>query len=361
MAKLKLRFNTDLILFIISAFIIILQIKTYVFPTILRVDFGIYYDATKAMLANQNIYGMLLDGITFNYPPSLFLLIFPFTLFPKIYAVSIWNLIGIILFLSSGILFFKKFLSEITFSKKLFLISIFFLISPIQETLLFGQINIYVLFLCLSSFFLFEKNNRRMDVLAGLSLGLASGLKIIPLFLLIYLLLRKKWLGIIIASLSFMLFNFAGSLGNFNHFYEFIKYISATVVLPSLGSSTEFTTLLSSFSILSVIFITLWATYNYFKEIKKSKEKGIVRFELFSILFATSILFFPFADALNHHFVFLIPLIWLSFYKFAKKKSLLSFFVFTTLFCLTASQNNDILIPFLIIFIWLCFSTTKLL
>src|SRR5690348_12295507 len=71
-------------------------------------DFEVYYFATKAFIAEKNIYSFPSSVGTFIYPPFALLLILPFALFPLPLAQILWTSLSILVFFLSLVVLLRS-------------------------------------------------------------------------------------------------------------------------------------------------------------------------------------------------------------------------------------------------------------
>ncbi len=181
----KIIWYFSITLFIFSFLLLAKVIFNDSFP-----DFRSYYfnpllsfNGINPYLANKNLF------TPSTYPPFAFPLLAPLLVFPFIAAEKIWIILSIAALLSSLYLIFKLLTKKIITSENLILSSIVFLAFPTKFTLGMGQINLFIfLFLTLFIYFL-----SRSKIKSSIFLGLALTLKIFPLFIPIYLIIKKQW------------------------------------------------------------------------------------------------------------------------------------------------------------------------
>lgn len=87
------------------------------------------------------------------------------------------------------------------------------LFSPAQEVLMLGQITLLLLILTTISLVLLQRGSTKLDLLAGLLIGLATGIKIFPALLLIYLIIRRRWYAVIGGIVAFLISILIGIIG----------------------------------------------------------------------------------------------------------------------------------------------------
>lgn len=154
-------------------------------------DFSGYYFGPKVLIAGHNPYLGGKDFFTpFVYPPFVLLFFSPFLFLSFQSAEILWTCLSILLlFVSLGILI--KLNHQKFFSIPSILIGIlscwYF---PAKFTLGMGQINIFILFLmCVG--LLFYCNGKKY--IPGILFGVAVLLKLFPVLVLFYFLLKKDW------------------------------------------------------------------------------------------------------------------------------------------------------------------------
>lgn len=182
--KIKNILRLMLLLFFVLSFLWLLRAFFLgIYP-----DFVGYYYGPHLMIADSNPYlGNEILHTTYVYPPIVLLIFTPFLLFDFSTASIIWTLINfLLLFLS---LFFLAKIFEIKFFSdlNLLLMSLVFASFPVKFTLGMGQINLLILFLLVLSLFYIKKGR---EYLGGIFLGLSIAIKLFPIFLPLYLLVK---------------------------------------------------------------------------------------------------------------------------------------------------------------------------
>lgn len=307
-------------------FLVALSQQLYQFYFIFRqerfVDFYVYWEAARFALEGGDFYQKLFfDGTPFNYPPTALLFFSFLSWLPK----SIGSLILLTVSLCS--LFTTIFVLtrlQLRKSERLifFLLSSIFFIQyfPTKFTLTLGQINLVILLLMTASFYTFKK---KQDILAGIYLGLAFLIKILPVFLLIFYLKEKRKkaifaflitsiLGILLASLLFNSVSIANYFG----------YIGKDIFLKA-GGVSYFDQSLNSFLMRLQLVANLRLWLRFFLSLflllvfLKTKNKALSYFGLGVV----TTVFLP-SFAWLHHYVILIPLMILLFSKIDKNSPL---------------------------------------
>lgn len=208
--------------------------------TVGGIDFKAYYIAADMLRSGKDFYdvgqqaeevqarGLPLNESYYIYPPLLAILFVPLTALPIQQAAQVWfflnmALYGLSLFVIARALDLR---SHGGILPLLWVLA--FLFPPALFTLYKGQVNIVILFLVASTFWLCLRDRQ---ALSGLALGVASMIKVIPIFLLPYLFWRRKYVLTLTATLTILCLALLGLLivGSGPH----RTYLST--VLPSLA------------------------------------------------------------------------------------------------------------------------------
>lgn len=160
-------------------------------------DFRVYYEATNAMLANGQVYGIAwgLDSGYFKYSPFILLLFSPFALLPFSLSGIIYSVIIIIALIISFLIirsiasgyFFGK---QIKYENLALIIGLITISNHIYRELHLGNTNILLLLLVLISLKLVLKGK---DFWGGFLFSFALLLKPYLLLLVIVPFFHKKW------------------------------------------------------------------------------------------------------------------------------------------------------------------------
>jgi hypothetical protein len=170
--------------------------------TVGGIDFKAYYIAADMLRAGKDFYdvelqtqevlerGLPLNESFYIYPPWLAISFFPLAALPMHSAAQLWFFINLGLYGLSLILIGRALdLDRLTRMLPLLWI-LAFLFAPALLTLYKGQVNILILFLLAMTYWLYRKG---MQTMAGLALGLAVMIKIIPICLLAYFLWKRRY------------------------------------------------------------------------------------------------------------------------------------------------------------------------
>lgn len=153
-------------------------------------DFTTQYFVPKMILSGQNPYNG--GGFLFTshvYPPIVFLLYLPISFLPLGLASHIFTFLSLFALLLSLYLLSKIFDLKFLGSANLLLMTLVFTLFPVKFTLGMGQINFFILLILVLVLYFIKRRN---EFTAGIFLGLSIVIKLFPLFLPIYLLLKFK-------------------------------------------------------------------------------------------------------------------------------------------------------------------------
>ncbi|HMP03813.1 MAG TPA: glycosyltransferase family 87 protein [Gemmatales bacterium] len=175
------------------------------------------------------------------HPPAVVLLTLPLGRMDYVEALAFWNTLSLLLIGASVALTFRALQWRLSGWWVLPIVALVVAFNPFYQQCMQGQLGGVLLFL-LTLAWLMERSGRFMT--AGALLGLATAIKLFPGFLVLGLLVRGRWLGVIVATLVWAALQAAawGVLGG----ETFRDYV--TVVLPGLN---EFRTHVTNSSILA--------------------------------------------------------------------------------------------------------------
>lgn len=153
-------------------------------------DFNTQYYVPKMMLQRINPYSGGSQLFTPQvYPPTVFFVFFPLTFLSVIQASYVYTTLSIFSLVFSLYLLSKIFNVNFLGTQNLIFMTFAVISFPVKFTLGMGQINMFILLL-MTLTLLFIKN--RKNLIAGIFLGLAIVIKLFPLFLPLYLLIKFK-------------------------------------------------------------------------------------------------------------------------------------------------------------------------
>lgn len=315
-------------------------------------DFQVYYGAVNNFLEGINPYQHLYIKTTpFNYPPSALLFLLPLSLFSIKLSQFIWFIFSLLCLMTIAQIIFSLFIPEEKWWIKLILLSLLLQNFPTKFTLVMGQVNLLVLLLIVLSFYYYVNKD---DKLSGLFLGLSAAIKLNPLLLVAFFVIKKRYKIVFRTFLTFLLANLIilmidpistlfyyqnvlpGLLGlvSQGHYYDqsFLALIGRLGLNYRLGRVLNF-------------LILGWGAVLTLKSLVK--KKGVFyQFKHFSILLLLVTMFNTFAW--QHHLVFLLPAFLAASFIFLKTKNFLFGFFLAMAAFLVGFHFRDLQHPWLI-------------
>lgn len=200
--------NKESIIFIFF-FCIVALLLIQTFNRALRVpygnDFTLFLQASEIFFEYKNPYENFSTFI-YIYPQLLCVLIYPLTLLNYNISIIIWFLLSNIFLLLSYLEFLKLCKITVSSKKKLFYFSLLYLslFSIIQDNLLNGQVNFFILFLII----LFFKYLKQKPLLSAIFLSLSISIKLTPLIFTVFLFGNKNIKSLILTYIFSLIFIF---------------------------------------------------------------------------------------------------------------------------------------------------------
>ncbi len=177
-------------LLIIAGFMLLVFVIDYSYSTHkkkVRMDFDFHYLASSALIDGKNIYDKNVVGKKFKYFPVNAVLFLPFAVLNPYVASSLWftmSLTMAFLIFKLGNGFYDGRLG------KLWFLPIFFVWDIFWGNLKLGQMNLPVFFFTVLGLHFFLNSK---DLKAGLTIGLASVLKFMPVVFIVYFAFKREW------------------------------------------------------------------------------------------------------------------------------------------------------------------------
>lgn len=184
---------------IIATFLLVLSVgqTTKVFatlkPTQWPLDVDIYLQAARVWREGGDPYQDLGYGpaLSFFYPPLALVLMRPLTYVPRDVAVGVWVLSGYVFFGAMIYLTLSLLDRPVTWARWAVVTALGMQTFSFKFNLGMGQINLLVIFLVMLALYCWQW--RQKSVLAGIFLALATGLKVMPIFMVPYFVVKKQW------------------------------------------------------------------------------------------------------------------------------------------------------------------------
>lgn len=170
--------------------------------TVGGIDFKAYYIAADMLRTREDFYdvelqtrevlarGLPLNESFYIYPPLLAILFVPLTTLPIQTAAQLWFMINLGLYGLALILLARSLELRLVSGLLALFWILAFLFPPALFTLYKGQVNIVILLLMTVTYWLYRKG---LQTVAGVALGIATMIKLVPVVLLAYFLWKRKY------------------------------------------------------------------------------------------------------------------------------------------------------------------------
>jgi hypothetical protein len=219
----KYRTLTTTILFVILTAFGALRLASFVVvfgEESLQMDFSAFYTAGESVNASlspyENHYPKIWDGICwyrhsrFLYPPLVADLFRPFAAMPYHVAKYLWMLVSLACVAASIAIAFRAVGDELSPASRFAIAAFALFFHPLLVLLERGQVDAVTMLLVITSLFLICYSRRNFT--AGLLLSLAVLLKLHTIYIVPFLLLRRKWraiAGLAIGGMALLLVSLA--------------------------------------------------------------------------------------------------------------------------------------------------------
>jgi hypothetical protein len=159
-------------------------------------DFRVYYLAVRAFIIGSNPYIDWGAGV-YLYPPASLVFLSPFGLLEYELAERIWTLVSFGSLVAAIMILLRILRPRFPLKQFLVVFSLAMLSFPVKFTLGMGQINLILLFFVCLSFYFYRE---RKQYLSGLTLAVATAVKLSPVFLILFY-IRKKQVKVLVGFL----------------------------------------------------------------------------------------------------------------------------------------------------------------
>ncbi len=222
------------LLFLLTTFRLLSSAIRFGFET-LQVDFSAYYTAGESLRAGLSPYKNnihhdppIWDGVDrykysrFLYPPLAASFFHLFSFLPYLRAKFLWEFVTLACVVASLILTARLF--PLHSMNQILLVGIIVgLYQPLLIHLERGQIDTLTLLLLTSALWLIAKKENRKDILAGVFISAAVLFKLYSLFLLPFIILRKRWKilhGFVVGAVAMLVLTIIAQ-GGWDHLIDY--------------------------------------------------------------------------------------------------------------------------------------------
>lgn len=180
----------------------------YLAATGFEVDLAVYRDGARAAWSHGDLYDLLFPpvGLPFTYPPFAALVFAPLAFLPMTLTQVLWCLITLGCGLVYGAVCVKDYAATKYQSAVFTLVVLILLLvsDPLWIGINLGQINVVLAVLVI-----LDLGNRTGRLPQGVLIGIAAAIKLVPLFLIVYLVVTRRFKA---AAVAFGTFVVAGAV-----------------------------------------------------------------------------------------------------------------------------------------------------
>lgn len=207
-------------------------------------DFQVYYSAVERVIDGKNPYSLVVDQVPYIYPPTSLGWLMLLSILPMKVAEDFWLIVSVAALFASIILLRKAVEQPlIRWKSILLIIGLSLLAFPVKFTLGMGQINLFLLFLIILTFYLYQ--TKRLGW-AGMTLAIAVSVKLTPVVFLLFFLRKNEWRVLI--SLILSSFAIVGlSMYAFGWGLTEQYWLEIFPSLPTIGNSVYYNQSLAGF------------------------------------------------------------------------------------------------------------------
>lgn len=204
----------------IAGYAAYLMTHRYTGPHHAQFDLKVYYSAVRFWTAGNDIYDYsqpdnVQGQLGFTYPPLAAELMWPMAKLDVQLVVRI-TVIAIALSTAWCVYVCLRERVRITARNWIWVVGIAtgaaFFTEPLRETMVFGQINTFLLALILLDTLVLDRKSSRFHAFTGVGVGLAMAIKLTPGIFLLYFLLARKWRAAATTVATFCLVTLAGAV-----------------------------------------------------------------------------------------------------------------------------------------------------
>lgn len=200
-------------------------------------DFNVWMIAARHWLATGSLYDVPaiaadVFGYIYKYPPFYGMLFIPLAGFADIAVLRIYRYIDIGLLVATALIW-RSMLAPRSLWWWIPTMLICANLNPVLETLRYGQIDIVIALLCSICYWCLYHDR---DDTAGWLIALMTTIKIYPIVLLGYVLLRRRWRGVRGFAVGMVVFNLIGvAVVGWADYVVFVQQ-----VIPIIGGTTAY-------------------------------------------------------------------------------------------------------------------------
>lgn len=172
-------------------------------------DLNIYLWGGRAITHGLRLYHVEADSNWFTYPPFAAALFTPLNAVPVVIIRLLWELGTVAALAWACVLTLRLAGYRPDRMVVLAMTAVAFVLEPMYHTLFLGQVNIFLMTLCLVDVWLVSRGRT-----AGIGVGVATAVKLVPGIFVLYFLLTRRWRAALVSSATFAACGLLGYLVN---------------------------------------------------------------------------------------------------------------------------------------------------
>lgn len=157
------------------------------------IDFMQDYEALQNLLGGMSIYDQQAGTINYH-PPTAVVFLLPLARLPYPVAAKLWGFFSLACFLILVWVIVRELEISLPIQWLLILMGALFCWDPLQNHISQGQFSIFI---SLSITLAWKNLRKKKELVGGILLGLACLMKLFPGLFIIYLIIRRKWVGLV--------------------------------------------------------------------------------------------------------------------------------------------------------------------
>lgn len=173
------------------------------------VDYGVYRNIGRYVLAGESLYtqpitGPLVHGLPFVYTPFAALVLTPLHWAPEPFGLWLWTFLNALALVGITLIGLRargwRLISPVSVLVLTAVVGVFALFNVSAQHLVFGQINLLLVLLCLYD--LVRRSPSRF-LPRGVLIGIAAGIKLTPLLFIAFFAITRRWREFFVSAASF--------------------------------------------------------------------------------------------------------------------------------------------------------------
>jgi hypothetical protein len=201
-------------------------------------DLNIYLWGGRAVTHGLRLYHVEVDNNWFTYPPFAAAVFTPLNAVPVVIVRLLWELGTIAALAWACVLTLRLAGYRPDRMVVLAMTAVGFVLEPIYHTLFLGQVNVFLMTLCMFDVWLVSRGRT-----AGIGVGIATAVKLVPGIFVLYFLVTRRWKAALVSSATFVACGVIGYLVNpaDSHLYwTKLFYDTSRVSAPYISNQSPY-------------------------------------------------------------------------------------------------------------------------